>query len=173
MTRRVRDSGNGRWANTHGLRGLELRWRDQSLDAATVKILHDLVADIAEDVGGAANMSTRELWLAEGAAFAKFVIGQGFDFIVRRGTVFDDDGQFHPVLGKYLLAWMNTLRLNLVELGLRPDRAEKLPSLQEYLADRAAASEANAAPPVEADPAIASDAPDATADSQEDTEINE
>jgi hypothetical protein len=115
---------------THGLRQLERRWRDQSLDAATVKILRDLVADIADDAGGPANMSIRQLWVAEGAAFAKFVIGQGMDFIVKRGSVFDDSGSFHPVLGKYLLAWMNVLRLNLVELGLNPDRADTDPPIE-------------------------------------------
>lgn len=133
---------------THGLRQLERRWRDQNLDEATVKILHDLVVDVAEDVGGPANMTTRELWVAEGAAFAKFVIGQGMDFIIRRGSVFDDDGQFHPVLGKYLLAWMNTLRLNLAELGLRPDRADKAPSLTDYLTARSAAAPPASAPTI-------------------------
>jgi len=125
---------------THGLRQLDRRRREHGLDKATIKILHDLVTDIADDAGGAENMTTRELWLAEGAAFAKFVIGQGMDYIVRQGSVFDASGQFHPVLGKYLLAWMNTLRLNLEALGLRPERDAKVPSLAAYLAERSASS---------------------------------
>ena len=49
------------------------------------------------------------------------------------------------MLGKYLLAWMNTLRLNLAEVGLKPDRADKTPSLEQYLASRESAPSAHGA----------------------------
>jgi hypothetical protein len=136
---------------THGTRQLERRWREQKLDPATVKILRALVDDIAEDAGGAAHLTTRELWLAECAAFCQFVIGQAMDFLIRRGSVVDDDGQFHPILGQYLVAWMNALRLNLVALGLRPDRADKVPSLEEYLRARQSTAATSPSPaPIEA-----------------------
>jgi len=66
------------------------------------------------------------------------------------------------VLGKVFIAYSNSLGRSLERLGLRPDRADKLPSLEQYLASRTAAtaaastaSEPHAVPAVEAEAAPA------------------
>jgi hypothetical protein len=130
---------------THALRRLERGWRNHNLDENTIKITRDLMRAIAADAGGMENQTTRELFLIEDAAFAKFIVRQGMDHIIRSGSILDEHGDFHPILGRYLLAWMNTLRLNLVALGLRPDAAEKVEDLASYLARKQAESRANSA----------------------------
>jgi hypothetical protein len=48
------------------------------------------------------------------------------------------------VLGKTFVAYSNTLGRTLEKLGIRPDRADKVPSLPEYLASKKNGTVANA-----------------------------
>ena len=40
--------------------------------------------------------------------------------------------------GSVFLAWVNALRRNLAELGVKPQEVERVPSLKQYLAEKAA-----------------------------------
>lgn len=135
---------------THGVRALEDRIaRGGALDEATAAKVADLIAHYAEDhPAGLADMSNRELSILRDVALCDIVIGRSIQWALERGQIIDANGNLLPVLGKNFLAYVNSKRLGLVALGLRPEKAEAVPQLGEYL--KAKAAQANAAAPTAA-----------------------
>jgi hypothetical protein len=161
MTAPKRDSGNGRWATVHGVRALqEERHHHQlgePLSEATALAIRDAVLEYAVDRGGLENCNHVELSLISDMALCDLIRDHVLAEAIRRQTLFGADGQLLPMF-KSLATYMNTKRLHAMALGLRPEPADRLPSLQDYLASRAAAAETHAAPAVDAQQPVAADA---------------
>jgi hypothetical protein len=134
----------------HHMRRLSTARRTGELDEESEAAVCAKVNEYAADGGGLQSLSNRELAILRDAAICDLIIAEAFAYARRRGSIFRRDGQLIPVLDRNLLAYMNSKRLGLVALGLRPDRADTVPSLQEYLASRAAVPPAPAAPAVDA-----------------------
>lgn len=133
------------------------------LDAEAEAAVQSYVAHYAEDEpGGLAAMSNRELSILRDVAVADAIIERAFNWAAAQPTIIDAEGNLLPVLGKSLLAYINSKRLGLVALGLRPQRSDQTPDLQTYLAS-AAQRAAQPAPSNAAD-AVPADAPAADTD---------
>lgn len=125
------------WPTKHGVRRLEDQHRLGALDDAAEARVAELVAHYAEDAGGLAALSNRELSVLRDVAVCDLIIAEAFKWAHGRGEIIDAAGQLLPVLGKNLLAYLNTKRRGLEALGLRPETAEKVPPLSEYLKAKA------------------------------------
>lgn len=124
---------------THKVRGIERRWRAGKLDGRyrETQQIEALADDFAADAGGWAYLTNREVALIHTAAFAAWVCQATAVWALRRdGGPINPDGTVPAVLGKTFVAYSNTLGRTLEKLGLRPDRADKVPSLPEYLASK-------------------------------------
>lgn len=118
----------------HGLRKLADDYkRRELLNGPMVDAYRERFLEITDDHGGIANMTGSQVTLAESAALASLITRCMADEVFRRGSVFGEDGELLPFLGKNYIGWANTLRQNLMALGLKPDRAEQAPSLDQYL----------------------------------------
>ena len=117
-----------------GSRSLARFVRQGRLDRRTwlAKFVEQTEAMLAEDAGGPEHLSNREMLMVSLAATLwteyQLIVWQRQQGILR--------GQLDHESDKYFLAHVNALRRTLESLGLRPDRADTLPSLAEYLAAR-------------------------------------
>jgi len=162
---------NGRRVE-HGTRRRDAARRSGGkLDAASEAAVCAKVNEYAADAGGVQNLTNREVSILRDAAICDLIVAEAFAYARRKGSIFRRDGQLLPVLDRNLLAYVNSKRLALVALGLRPERADKVPSLAAYLAERSANSttQPSATPPPDAEPSSAvADAP-TPADAEEPT----
>lgn len=124
---------------SHKVRGVERRWRAGTLDGRRreTKQIEAIADDFAADAGGWSHLTNREVALIHTAAFSAWVCQQTATWALRRdGGIIAADGTVPAVLGKVFVAYSNTLSRTLERLGLRPDRADKLPTLESYLRER-------------------------------------
>ena len=122
----------------HGSRALVRHLTQNRLDqrTTTARLLRMVAEDLADDAGGWASLTNREKVLVDRCA-AQIVILQSVEnWVLRQPSLLESDGALLAVLRRGYLGHLNTLRLNLVALGLRPGRADKVPTLEEYLAAR-------------------------------------
>lgn len=141
------------WPTTHGVRRLERQATVGRLDDEAQAAVDELVSHYAEDAGGVALMTNRELSVLRDVAVCDLIIAEAFKYAHARGEIIDAEGKLIAVLGKNLLAYLNTKRRGLEALGLRPDRAEKVPTLETYLAQRHQAAAPVSPPSAAAAPA--------------------
>lgn len=122
---------------THNVRSLETQRERGTIEAETWVAINTLVAEWVADAGRSHAVTERERALLEDAALCKLIVRRAIEHMSTRKTIFRNGkgGQLLPVLER-LATFMNTTRLNLVAVGLRPDRTDRVPSLQEYLAAR-------------------------------------
>ena len=123
----------------HYVRWLARQLKENGLDGRTsmAKALQFIANDLAEDVGGWANLTNRETVLVRRTAALVLLCETIEHHVFSQPTPFTDAGELLAVLSKNYIAYSNTVRLNLVALGLKPDKTPKLPSLAEYLQQRA------------------------------------
>lgn len=141
---------------------LERVLRENSLDqrTATAKALRALRDDLAADAGGWENVTSRERLLIERCAAQALIIGAIEAHVFNQPSVITADGALLPSLLNGYVTHVQSLSRMLQALGLRPDRAAKLPDLATYLADRAANAQNTAQ---DAHTAVLNDFPRATA----------
>lgn len=125
-----------------GARALSKFIRRNLLDRRTW-VSHEVEATsdrYAADAGGWENLSNRErdtVWLAAGLFVELCVRQQARLVSLAQGDLEIDDSDKH-------YGWLfNSYSRIMDKLGLRPDRADKTPSLQEYLAARASETAGN------------------------------
>lgn len=117
-----------------GSRALARFVREQRLDRRTwlSHFVEQTETMLADDAGGAEQLTNRETLMVNVAATLwteyQLMVWQRQQGILR--------GQPDHESDKYFLAHVNALRRTLETLGLKPDRADKLPSLSEYIAAR-------------------------------------
>ena len=113
---------NGHYQRTHGVRALQHAAGIGRLDAEAQAAVDGLIAHYAEDAGGLAEMTNRELGILRDIAVADLIIAEAFKWAHNRGDIIDEGGNLLPVFSKSLLAFINSKRLGLVALGLKPGR---------------------------------------------------
>jgi hypothetical protein len=114
---------NGR-PPSHHVHALEARHRNGTLDEPTQAYIHGIAVEMAADGGGWEHATRRERVLMDGTAFIYFVIEQIMADVAQNGVMLKN-GRVRPVVARELLGFTNTLRCNLVALGLRPERADR------------------------------------------------
>jgi hypothetical protein len=90
----------------------------------------------ADDAGGWDRLTAREVVLLDRAASAAVVCASIERYIFNADSLLASDGNLLPVLQRAYTAHSQNLSRLLQALGLRPDRADKLPDLSEYLVTR-------------------------------------
>ena len=132
----------------HGVRGFEERLRRggkvdrRSLAAREVEQIEDW---LIEDRGGADRLNHAERLMLQVTAFAFWVCLRGRQDGIRKG-ILDEQGELPPVLRKSFISYANVAKRNLELLGIRPDKADRTPTLEQYLAARQSAPSAQTAP---------------------------
>ena len=128
--------GPGR-ASRHGSRALARLLADQgALDGRTwiARQLREIRADLAADAGGPERLTARERILIDRIAAAVLICSTIEAHVFASEAPITDAGELLPILRKGYTAHVQSLSRMLQALGLRPERAERLPSLNEYLA---------------------------------------
>jgi hypothetical protein len=122
----------------HHARWLARRLKENGLDGRTgpAKLLKLRADELADDAGGWSYLTNRESVLVRRTAALLLLCETIEHHVFRQPSPFTDTGELLAVLAKSYIAYSNTARLNLVALGLRPERADRVPSLQEYLQSR-------------------------------------
>jgi hypothetical protein len=117
---------------------LARRLKENGLDGRTgpAKLLKMRADELADDAGGWPNLSNRESVLVQRTASLILLCETIEHHVFSQQSPFTDSGVLLAVLAKNYIAYSNTVRLNLVALGLKPDKTPKLPSLAEYLQQR-------------------------------------
>ncbi|MGE3149741.1 MAG: hypothetical protein AB7K04_11805 [Pseudorhodoplanes sp.] len=144
MTKRSRprrDSGTtlpGQYERKHGARGLARYIASGQIDGRTWigRALRDIRLELAADAGGLEHLSARELVLIDRCAAAALICTAIERHVFAREQPIDEAGELLPVLRKGYVTHVASLSRMLQALGLRPDRADSLPSLGEYIASR-------------------------------------
>lgn len=123
----------------HGARGFERRYLAGELDGREkeTQLLKRELQDLADDRGGPEHLTNAERTLLERAAFKSVLCQVVEAYTLKQASPIGQDGLL-PVLAKQYLTWSNSLRRDLEALGLRPERPDKRPSLQEFLKARSA-----------------------------------
>ncbi|MBX3027663.1 hypothetical protein KF840_22420 [bacterium] len=138
----------------HGARSLARHLAAGSLDQRTwiARALAELRQDLAADAGGYDRLTARERLLVDRCAAAALICSTIEGHVFQADRLVDAAGELLPILRRGYVTHVQSLSRMLQALGLRPDRAADLPSLDAYLRDRAttAAAPAEAAPPAEA-----------------------
>ena len=99
------------------------------------KFLQKVADDLADDRGGWEHVTAAEEIAIRRAAFLTVLCGSIESWCLGHAEVIVD-GELLGPLKKGLATHQANLIRTLSALGFRPDRAEKLPSLQEYIAAR-------------------------------------
>ena len=122
----------------HGTRALERVLNANGLDQRTVtaRLLRMIEGDLIADAGGEANLTNRERLLIRRCAAQALILESIEAFVFGQPSLLTETHELLPVLRKGYIGHVNALRHNLVALGLKPDRAETLPTLGEYIAAR-------------------------------------
>lgn len=103
--------------------------------ARALKSLRD---DLAADAGGWDRLSRREQLLLDRACAVAVIAMSIEGHVWHHGPL--DNGDLRGVLKKGYLSHVNTLANLLGQLGLRPDKVERLPDLAQYLAAQTSAA---------------------------------
>jgi hypothetical protein len=155
-TPKPKEHGTGRWAKSHGARALAKHLAAGTLDRRTgvARDLEALQDGLATDRGGWANTTTAERMLIELASAELLIIRSLFAWAARQPSIIADteDGpRLVGPLAKGFTSHAGALTRALGALGVRPDKVERLPDLQSYLANRAQAPPARPTPPTDAE----------------------
>lgn len=130
---------------THGLRKLEalLKGNERKLDGRgrVMRLLKQRALDWADDAGGIAYLNNRQQTLLWHTAAVSLMVESILHWSLVQPSLLDGNHEMLAPLRKSLIAYLNAERRGLETLGLKPDKADRVPSLQEYLAARAATSE--------------------------------
>ncbi len=125
---------------THGARGLEVRWRGGGeFDAETERAIQEQLDEFIADQSVAP--TNRERALLRDAAVCGLIINRALAYACEQGSVVTGDGRLLPVLERSMLSFMNSRRLALVAVGLRPPREKHVDDLEVHAAKLAATEE--------------------------------
>lgn len=121
---------------THGAKLFARLFEQNALDGRTgpAKLLSAVADDLANDRGGWEHCTAAEEIAIRRAAFLTILCATIENWVLQNGPI--TDGELVSVVRKGYGTHQQNLMRTLALLGLRPDRAEQLPSLQEYLANR-------------------------------------
>jgi hypothetical protein len=141
--------------------------RKNQLDRRTgvSRLLERVANDLAADRGGWANVSAAEEIAIRRAAFLTVLCSSIETWVLKQPAGVIVDGELLGPLKKGLATHQANLVRTLVALGFRPEKAGKLPTLDEYLTQRRNNGTAGAPAPApgSATPAAASSAEPASA----------
>lgn len=158
----------------HGVAKLAAARRGGVLDEESEAAVCARMNEYAADAGGLQNLSNRELSIARDVAIVDLLITEIFAYARRRGSIFLRNGQLIPVLDRNLATYLNTKRLHLVALGLKPDRSDKTPTLTEYMASKQTTTpNGHSEPPASAPAAPATEPSTSAADAAETSPCSE
>jgi hypothetical protein len=117
----------------HGSRALERVLKENLIDqrTTTARMLRQIREDLAADAGGEAALSNREKMLIDRSASILLICSSIETWAFSQKDLLTN-GALPDVLSGHYLAYANSLRLNLVSLGLKPTRPDSEPSLHEY-----------------------------------------
>jgi hypothetical protein len=123
----------------HYVRWLSRQLKEAGFDGRTqqAKALQSIANDLADDAGGWANLTSREIMLVRRTAALLLLCETIEHHVFSQQNPFTETGELLNVLAKNYIAYSNTLRLNLLALGLKPPRPDAMPSLQDYIASQA------------------------------------
>ena len=79
--------------------------------------------ELIKDLGGEENLSAQKKALINNTALLQGVIFLIGEHVIKEAGVFSAPGQLQPCLGKSMIAYINSLRLNLQTLGIEARRA--------------------------------------------------
>jgi len=102
------------------------------------KYLEDMEADLINSLGGPKKVTAGQEILIKGTIEAYGVILLASMYCKKEGILRPDMAEkgvieLQPVLGKQLLSFLNTVRLNLITLNLTQGKSEDVVSLREYV----------------------------------------
>lgn len=129
---------NGMFEVKHGSRALDKILRANLLDkrTRTGRLLKRITEDLMEDAGGPTHVTHREKYLIQHTASLLLLIGTIEGWAFSQASVIDEHGKMPAALGQHYIAYVNSLRLNLVALGLKPERPAHDVTLPEYIAQK-------------------------------------
>lgn len=136
-----RNHGGGR-PMRHGPRALERRIKQNALDgrSRTAKALAEVGDALAGDRGGWSNVTAAERLLIERVAAETLFCRAIESWALRQPEIITSNGDGPKLLAplaKGYTSHLGALTRALQALGLRPDKVDRLPSLQEYLETKA------------------------------------
>jgi hypothetical protein len=138
MTTPAQDPTTGRWTEQHGVRALQEERRQHHLGVPlSVDTWMAIGERVEQYLADRPEPNTVERSMFVDMALCDAIRDASIDEAARRKTLFDSDGALLPVF-KTLATYLNSKRLHAVALGIRVDRADKVPSLATYLAEKAA-----------------------------------
>lgn len=123
----------------HYVRWLSRQLKEAGLDGRTqrAKALQSIANVLADDAGGWPCLTNREVMLVRRTAALLLLCETIEQYVFSQQSPFTENGELLNVLAKNYIAYSNTVRLNLVALGLKPARPDAMPSLQDYIASKA------------------------------------
>jgi hypothetical protein len=125
----------------HGARLFARLFEQNAVDGRTgpAKLMGGVADDLASDRGGWEYCTAAEEIAIRRAAFLTVLCATIENWVLHNGPI--SDGELVSVIRKGYGTHQQNLIRTLSLLGLRPDRAERLPTLAEYLASRGASSQ--------------------------------
>jgi hypothetical protein len=100
---------------------------------ATARMLRQIRADLAEDAGGEAALTGRERALLDRTASVLLLCSSIEAWAFKQKDLLTKEGMLPAVLTNNYLSFVNTARLNLVALGLKPTKPDGDQDLSTYL----------------------------------------
>lgn len=152
---------------THGAWGLKRALDTERLDMRSEagQAIKRLRLQLEADLGGQESLSCQERILVDRIAKKVLIVEALETYALSRKSIFKRNGELIGCLGRHYLSYTEALRRDLLAVGLGR-RAKDVPSLSDYLSDRAAANGTEPEPyPDMENPGIANGA--ATQDGQE------
>lgn len=125
----------------HGARALAKHLAAGSLDGRTwiAQALKSIRDDLARDRGGLEHCSAAERLLIDMTSAQVLIVNAMQNYILTRDPI-NDKGELLSVLRKGYATHAANLSRNLQALGLKADKADKVPSLASYLEQRSASN---------------------------------
>lgn len=123
----------------HRARTLQKMLNENALDRRTAvsKMLRQVERDLASDSGGEQQLTNREKVLIRSTAALILITSSVEAYAFKQKSLLTDGAELLPALGKSYLAFANSLRLNLLALGLKPEKPKEEADLSEYVRQRA------------------------------------
>jgi hypothetical protein len=124
----------------HGSRALQRLMNKNALDqrTATARMLRQIRADLAEDAGGEAALTGREKALLDRTSALLLICSSIEAWTFKQQDLLTKDGTLPAVLTNNYLSFVNTARLNLIALGLKPAKPNSEPDLHSYIKQKEA-----------------------------------
>lgn len=125
--------GKGKFVRKHGAFDKRVLQRFEDPSTPEGGLLQSFIEGVVYDKGGSASMNTKDLTLLEAARTTLIPILRIAEYAEGQEDIIDGKGKLLPVLANNLLAYINSLRLTMVELYTDVDKRQRSIELEDII----------------------------------------